>query len=362
MDLDLVRRVYSLILVIARIAVAVMVLLAVYSVAAQKINIEDVGTPYIEMEGTNVTVKIPVTLKNYGYYDIEDISIAYDIENSSAHLLSLKEVVGDVNKDSIETIAIPIRVDLKKLYEMEHPNFYHFFNNDTFYLNLTLSLKYMMGLVTFKVNFNQDVEWRPPIEEAEVYHIEEYSMDSDGIHFYLPYMIKTADYLNGMANASGVVKGDNGLVGNFDTNFTLGTTYYGNISSLIYYDAAGDLITHSQWLYFIGNVTFLGLKIPINHTQYWGAPLNDLQYNIESNNTIHYSFTDDSSMPLNLYINRTYYYQGNLVNEETTHLYVSPGEHVDRYEDLNITQPVDKVILSFYDANTGIYYQEVINL
>jgi hypothetical protein len=81
MDLDLVRRVYSLILVIARIAVAVMVLLAVYSVAAQKINIEDVGTPYIEMEGTNVTVKIPVTLKNYGYYDIEDISIAYDIEN-----------------------------------------------------------------------------------------------------------------------------------------------------------------------------------------------------------------------------------------------------------------------------------------
>ncbi len=362
MNLHLIRRIYSWILAIARIVVVIIVILAVYSVATQRIMVENVGNPYIEMEGINVTVKIPITLKNYGYYDIRDISISYDIKNESVHLLSYGEIVGDIKKDSIETLIIPIKVDLKKLYELEYPSFYHFFNNDTFHLNLTLSLKYMLGLVTLRVNFDQDVDWTPPIKDANIYPVHSYSMDSQGIHFKLPYMIKTADYLSGMGQADGVVEGSEGEIGNFTTEFSLGTTYYGNISSLINYENAKDLVIHSQWLYFVGNVAFLGLRLPINETYYWGAPLDNLSYEILSNNTIHYSFTDNSPSSLNLYINRTYYYQGNIVKHETTHLYVATGEYVDRYEDLNITQPVDQVLLSFYDSNSGVYYKEVISL
>ncbi len=362
MNLPLIRRVYSWILAIARIVVVIIVILAIYSIAAQKISVENVGNPYIEMEGTNVTVKIPITLKNYGYYNIEDISISYDVKNESTHLLSYGEVVGNVERDSIETVVIPIKLDLKKIYELEYPSFYHFFNNDTLNLNLTVSLKYMLGLVTLRVNFNQDVEWKPPIEDADIYPIQDYSMDSRGIHFKLPYMIKTADYLSGMANASGVIKSDKGTIGRFSTTFLLGTTYFGNISSIVYYGNTRNLITHSQWLSFVGNLTFLGLKLPIKESRYWGAPLNNLSYEILSNNTLHYSFTDDSSLPLNLYVNKTYYYQGSVVKEESTHLSISSGEHVSRYESLNITQPVDQLRLSFYDATTGIYYEEVISL
>jgi len=220
----------------------------------------------------------------------------------------------------------------------------------------------MLGLVTFKVNFNQDVEWTPPIEEVALYSIQEYSMDDKGIHFILPYMIRTADYLDGTAKASGIIQGEDGVIGNFSTNFLLGSTYNGNITALIYYDNAGSLIVKSQWLHLIGNVSFLGLLLPVNTNQYWGAPLSNLTYQVLSNNTLHYSFTDESPMALNLFVNRTYYYQGNFVKKETTHLYVNSGEHVERYEDLNVTQPVDQVVISFYDAYTGIYYEEVINL
>ncbi len=344
------------------LAVFVMVFLAILPVAIKSTTVESIGDITWSFDGKRYAVmSVPVTIKNSGVYDIDQIKIFFRVKNSTATFVDSYQDAGDIPAGSRRTIVIRIPVDLQHIYELEEPTFYHFFNYDTFSLNFSLSLKYLLDMVDFNSRYLDDVRWEPLVKEFVLHHPSGMEENGTNVIITIPYTITTASYLKGTAAFRGNVTGD-ANVGSFSTEFTLGRRYDGTLKLVFNVNATKSLVTHSQILHLSGEIDFEGFRVPM-HTDYaWGAPLNNLQFEVLNNGTLHYSFQNDADFSLSLLVEKDYYYNGTLVYHEEERMSVEPGESVSRYEEINVNQPVDRVVITITDENTGIQYVEVIDL
>lgn len=355
-------KIYSALLTIAKIAVIILIILALYSFLVEDVQVVNVGKPFFEFEGSKLIINVPVTIKNYGFYNISDISVHYEIRNKTTELITGEDLVGNISTNSIDTFDVPIAINFQELYKKEYPNLYHFYNKDILDANITISLGYMLNLVNISINLNHTFQWTPPIESASIYPPNNVKMSSNNLSFDIPYHIKTASYLSGSAKIHGKIENNGKTYGSFTSNIPLGEDYKGSIKMEVNSEDSRYMLTHSIPLQMIGNITIFGFKVPFKYSYHWGAPLENLTYKLLENRTIYYSFTNAANYSLSLDIDKIYYYHNTEVKKEYTYMYVAPGEHVEKYEKITVTQPVDKIEIIFYDENTGISYKEVINL
>ena len=354
-------RAYRDFAIVFHLIVFVMIFLAIYPVATRSIDILDIGKSTWSFDGRNVTIDIPIKVRNGGLYDINNMRLYLNVKNESYDFIHVDESLGNIVGGAVRTVHVKIPIDLRKIYDMESPTFYHFWSYDTFHIDFNFSLNYLFNMVYFKSSYTGDETWEPIIKSFQTYHPSLLNESGGKVRIILPYKIVTAHYLWGDAKFSGRVYGK-GDVGNFNTSFKLGGKYNGEINLLFNASYAKSLITKSQNLHLQGNITFMGFKIPLNTDYRWGAPLNNLKVEVLNNGTLHYSFQNDADFGLKLKIQKDYYYNNTLMYSEVTYLNVSSGESVNRYEEINVSQPVDKVIVTIYDENSGFKYQEAVSV
>nr|AAZ32475.1 hypothetical protein [uncultured euryarchaeote Alv-FOS1] len=361
MKWSVIHKWYRLFAIITQISIFLMIFIAIYPVAAKDINVENIGNETWSFDGRYVNIEVPVTIKNHGVYDINDLSTSINVKNASATFISDSENLGNIASGTTRTVIVKIPVDLQHIYEMESPYFYHFYHYDNFNMTFTLSLKYLMDTVTMNTYYADDIQWQPLIKEFKVGAPQKISTENGMVIVNMPYTIETASYLWGTAKFDGGVNCE-AFSGTFTASFPLGKKYSGEMKMEFNASHIDTLLTKSQPMFINGTVEFAGLKIPLHTTYYWGAPLNDLNVEVLNNGTLHYSFINDAAFGMTLHIKKQYYYNGSQVYESEETLNVNPGESVNRYEPIAVQQPVDKVIITIYDTNTGVYYQKVITL
>lgn len=361
--LKMALRVYSGILLLCRIGVIAIILFAVLSFASENVILEGVGQPFVTFNGEEAVIHVPITIKNYGMYSINNISVEYTLKNSTTMLLAGYERIGSIETSSIDTFSIPVKINLLKLYKEEYPSLYHFKHTDMMYANITISLQYMLNWVHISVNSLYKFKWTPPLEEVKVYRPTNVKFTSNGtIKFEIPYALKTAGYLSGIASVYGHVLVDHSPGGFFNGSAQLGEYYRGALKMEISNNYTKTLLTKSQYLNLQGYITIFGFKIPFTEKYLWGAPLSNFTHKILPNGTLYYSFTDESPFILSMKVTKILYYRGNEVSKSTSSFSVNPDQKVKRYEKLQITQPVDELKIIFYDTNTHLTYQEVIQI
>ncbi|NPA75757.1 MAG: hypothetical protein GXO25_06720 [Euryarchaeota archaeon] len=358
---SVVHKWYRLGAIIVQIVIFLIIFTAIYPVAARDIDVVNVGNETWKYDGDYILIEVPVTIKNDGVYDINDLSSTIEVRNSSAEFLATSQSLGDIKSGTKNTIMVKIPVNLRHLYDLESPYFYHFFHADKFNLTFSLSLKYLMDTVSVKTYYRSVIDWQPIIKEFKVGVPQEIDSENGKVIIYLPYTINTASYLWGHATFNGTVK-CRAFSGTFSAVFPLGKKYSGNMKMVFNGSHLETLVTESQMMWIDGKIGIAGIEVPMNTTYMWGAPLNNLKFEVLNNGTVHYSFTNDASFALNLHIKKQYYYNNTMVYQSEESLHVEPGTSVNRYEPINVGQPVDKLIITIYDNNTGVYYQKVINL
>ena len=355
----LIHKFYRYFAFLFHLAIFLIVFLAIFPVAIKSVEVERVGGIEWELNGDIVTIMAPITLKNDGFYDIKNMRMDFTVENSTAVFVKTEQNLGNIYRGEVKELYIKIPVNLTHLYELEEPNFYHFYNYDEFTVEFHTSLDYVWGMVHMKSSYINVVQWEPIVKSFDVYHPNILYQDGGRVEIVIPYRINTASYLKGDAQFYGRVYGD-GFQGNFSTSITLGKPFKGNLT-LNFDGVYKSILTESQVLHLDGNLKFFSFEIPLKTDYSWGAPLNGLKIEVLDNGTLHYSFRNDADFDMNLKISKDYYYQGNLVRHDESNIYVSRGEEVSRYEELNITQPVDEIIITFYDENSGMEYREVVS-
>ncbi len=343
------------------LVIFIMVFLAIYPVAVKSIDVENVGDMRWDMNGDIVIIEVPLVLKNYGTYDIKNLKMDFTVENESATFIEAHQSFGNINSGTRKNVVVQIPINLTHIYNLEAPNFYHFYHYDDFTIQFHTSLDYMWGMVHMSTSYVDVVRWQPIVKEFTIYHPSVLYQNDSTVKVVVPYTINTASYLYGTANFDGTVYGED-FKGSFSTEITLGERYDGELSMVFNPESAQSLLIRSQTLHLRGNLTFLHFSIPLNTDYSWGAPLNNLHVEVLNNGTVHYSFTNDADFDMNLTISKDYYYQGSLVLHEETEIYVPSKSSVDRYESTTLSEAVDEVIITFYDENTGLTYQEVIQV
>lgn len=356
-----IYKAYSHISLLFHIVVLVIILAAIIPVAMKNITVENVGEATWSFDGENITISVPVTIKNGGFYDISKLSIFFVVFNKSATFVHTTQKIGTIPAGSVKTVNVTIPIDMKRFYEIEYPNFYHFFHYDIFNLKLSVSLGYMLNLVDMNTLYSSDFHWQPIIKEMKLHEPTSIEESGESILINLPYTIDTASYLNGTAYFSGTITGENST-GNFKTKFNLGNKYDGIIEMLFDKNITKSLLTKSQSFKLNGNITLGTVNVPMSSEYMWGAPLNGLKFEVLNNATLHYSFENDASFPLYLNITKNYYYNGSLEYSNSEKLNVGEGQKVNRYEPIGVEQPVDKIVITITDNEHGIHYTEVVQL
>ena len=354
-------RIYRDFAILFHIAIFLIIFIAILPVATKSITVEDVGHEKWSFDGKFVYIDIPITLKNGGVYDINALKVYFKVDNSTSNFINSNQNVGNIPHSSEKDIKIRIPIDMEKIYQLESPNFYHFYNSDDFHINFSFSLKYMLNLVDFETDFNDEVHWEPIIKEFETYHPSIINESNNRVKIIIPYTINTASYLSGNAEFRGKVRGIENM-GTFSTTFPLGKKYNGNLEMIFDSKATKGLLTHSQNLHLSGNISIMGFNIPLERDYYWGAPFNNLKFEVLNNGTLHYSFKNDADFDMSLHITKDFYNGTSLVYHEEEYMIVNSGESVNKYEGITATQRVDKVVITMTDENTGISYQEVISI
>ena len=361
MNMKFIHRAYRNFTIAVQIGVFVIIFLAIYPVAVKDVCIESIGKATWSFDGENVIIEVPVKIKNGGYYDINAIKMAFGVKNSTSMFIDSNEELGNIKGGEVKTLKVHIPINLRRIYNLEMPSLYHFYNYDTFHVNFSLSLKYLWNMVLFKSNYRANETWEPILKELKTYHPNMLFENNSKIKIILPYKISTAHYLYGNAKFDGDIYG-NGKIGEFNTDFPLGKEYKGNLNLIFNLSSGKSLIIKSQNLHLRGNLSFMGFNIPLAKDYWWGAPLNNFKVEVLDNGTLHYSFSNDADFGMNLHITKTYYYNGTIVKNETETINVNPGDSVNKYEKIDVNQPVDKVVITIHDDNTGLNYQEEVNL
>ncbi len=359
MDLSKLLTGYRVFMVILQIIVVSMLILAVYPVATQKISVTSVGEVQFDIDGNYLVIKVPVNITNHGFFDINDIMLNYTITNATTFYLSHSSVVGSIKGGNSQTLVLPIKIDLHKIYQEEQPNFYHFFHRDKMHMNITLSLKYMMDMITIKSHYNTDIIWKPPIKTYGFGQPTNISMKDGKLILTLPFYLNTQKYLKGNTYIAGTIKNSRGnTIGNFKTSAVLGRLYHGAVRMIFSESAVKNLLTVSDTLSLYGNFTFLGLRFPFDLAYQWGAPLDN--FNVTPlTNGVQYSFIDSSPFSYHFLINVSFYNGNSLVNTTSEKVQVSPGEKVLRYVRFP-SETFTHIIIEIYDTDTGLYFKEVV--
>jgi len=361
MSWNSVYKIYRRFAFVFHVIVFLLVLLAVLPLATKSIAVEHVGNTKWYFDGKNIILSTLVTIKNNGIYNINNLNLMFKVDNKTATFIDSGQNLGNIQAGTTKTVNVSIPINLTHLYELEEPNFYHIYNYDSFHVRFSIALNYMLNLVSVNTLYNTEVQWQPIVKEFTLHEPKEIKEEGSNLSVEIPYTICTANYLYGTAKFTGTVSGEDNL-GIFSTQFSMGSRYNGTLHLLFDKDSSRTLITKSQTLHLVGNMSLGDIAIPLSTDYRWGAPLNDFHYKVLSNRTIYYSFENDAPFMLNLTITKDYYYQSNLVGHNVEKLTVAKGERVNRYEPITVNQLVDKVVLTYSDSERGIYYREVITL
>jgi len=302
MNWKIVHKFYRTFAFLFHLSIFLMVFLAIFPVAVKSVTVERVGGITWELNGDILDIEAPITLKNDGFYDIKDFRMDFTVVNGSAHFVEAHQNLGNIDKGETKVLYVKIPVNLTYLYELESPEFYHFFHYDEFTVEFHTSLDYMWGMVEMRTSYIKTIQWEPIVKSFKIYHPNILYQDGGKVLVLIPYEIDTAHYLKGEAEFSGVVRGDN-LMGEFKTKIKLGGKFSGTLN-LSFNSNFDTLLTESQILELEGNLSFLGFKIPIKTNYRWGAPLNGLKVEVLNNGSVHYSFQNDADFDMNLTISK----------------------------------------------------------
>lgn len=145
---------------IVNIAVVAMVILAVYPFVTGDFAVDlptqdDLDWYYID---GNLTLSAPVIIRNGGFYDVSDIAVTTSVENRS-HYSIVNQVTpwGTIAAGAQATKQITFTLDLKKL--VADGSDYMIFHEDTFVVDISISAKYALGLISFVGQYQVTYPW-----------------------------------------------------------------------------------------------------------------------------------------------------------------------------------------------------------
>lgn len=262
---------------LVNIAIAAIIIMSVYPLVTDGLkvdvpNSEDIVWRYSH---GNVTLTAPFGITNGGFFDINDVEIAFTVSNQSgSHMIDTVNQWGTIPAGSHSTRDIDMALDIPELISKGFG--WMMFHSDRLIVEVTVTAKYTMKLILFSAEREIQMPWEAVLQDFG-FGQPSLTNSSGNYSLQMPFFIDTASVLLG-SHADFTVYVNNGTGAELmaaTQRVDLGKNYSSALDLPIAAQAAFDLLLHNQTLTVeIEVAIFPGFSLSFSKQVVWTAPLH----------------------------------------------------------------------------------------
>jgi len=150
------------------------------------------------LDGSVIRVQMPITVRNDGTFDINDLQVSFIFMNEDGDVLAESEGEQmDIPAGRETEITIGLALDLLDLERQVRSDL--IFNGTELMFDATISAKYTLDMVQLSVEVGSDMEWGPFVSDLQVEAWNAQAMEEGGERYmYVPYSFQADDVLAGL--------------------------------------------------------------------------------------------------------------------------------------------------------------------
>lgn len=183
-----------------KLMVAVIVVLSIVPLLTGGIglDLESENEAGMTLEGGVIRVEMPITVRNDGFFDINDLTVSFTFMNEEGDVLAVSEGEPmDIPAGKETEVAIELALDLYDLTRQVRSDL--IFNGTEMKFDAEISAKYTLDMVQLSVEAASDMGWGPFISDLQVEEWNAQPLEEGGDRFVLvPFSLRADDALNGL--------------------------------------------------------------------------------------------------------------------------------------------------------------------
>ncbi len=189
-----------LIIIAFKLMVAAIVVLSILPLLTGGIGLDmdDGSEGGMTLDGSVIRVQMPITVRNDGTFDINDLQVSFIFMNEDGDVLAESEGEQmDIPAGRETEITIGLALDLLDLERQVRSDL--IFNGTEMMFDATISAKYTLDMVQLSVEVGSDMEWGPFVSDLQVEAWNAQAMEEGGERYmYVPYSFQADDVLAGL--------------------------------------------------------------------------------------------------------------------------------------------------------------------
>ncbi|HSA36073.1 MAG TPA: hypothetical protein P5202_05840 [Methanomassiliicoccales archaeon] len=201
-----------------KLMVAAIVVLSILPLLTGGIGLDLDGADNAGMtiENSTIRIEMPITVRNEGYFDINDLQVSFTFMDENGTLLTESEGEKVDIPVGGET-EVPIALELN-LYDLDRQTRSDLiFNGTDLMFDVKVSAKYTLDLIQLSVEAGSDMSWGPFVNDLQVQEWNAQATDEGDDQFVsVPFSFRADDAFNGLQAVAVTEYRD----GNYTSNVT----------------------------------------------------------------------------------------------------------------------------------------------
>lgn len=228
-----------------KLMVAAIVVLSIVPLLSGGIglDLESENEAGMTLEGGVIHVEMPFTVRNDGFFDINDLTVSFTFMNEDGDVLAVSEGEPmDIPAGKETEVAIELALDLYDLDRQVRSDL--IFNGTEMMFDAEISAKYTLDMVQLSVEAGSDMGWGPFVSDLQV---EEWNVqpleEGDDRFVLVPFSLRADDVLNGLETyAVTEYRDEDGYTSNFTQTVQLSQQVYETAKVPLSQEAYGRLM------------------------------------------------------------------------------------------------------------------------
>ena len=229
-------RLLQLAIAVVNIVIAALVFTSIWPFPSGDVKVDLPSASEVQWTYDNgvVHVTAPFSISNGGFWDIDELTVRYEVTNYSRDpIVSDVIQIGTIKVGNLVSSYLDFEFDLLELYNQGAT--WMIFNDDMLNFFVEVSCGYTMKMVKFDATYQVSVPWDALVQS---YGVLDYtyartgSLPTDPISVSIQYWLSTSDLLSSLpaAQVSLMFRGNSTTLSQTQTTIQLGGNHSGAIS------------------------------------------------------------------------------------------------------------------------------------
>jgi len=229
-------RLLQLAIAVVNIVIAALVFTSIWPFPSGDVKVDLPSANEVQWTFDNgiVHVTAPYTIDNHGFWDIEDLTVRYEVTNYTQEPLVNHTIeIGTIKVGGIVSRNLDFEFDLLDLYNRGAT--WMIFNDDMLNFLIEVSCGYTMKMVKFSATYHVSVPWDAIVQSYGILnctYTSTGSLPTDPVSVSVQYWLTTSDLLRSLpaAQVDIVIKGNSTTLSQTQTTVQLGGNHSGAIA------------------------------------------------------------------------------------------------------------------------------------